>query len=232
MGHVKALGGDSAANPPLPACATHVRSGPHAAAHDLKNVLGMEAWARLPTAVQARFSDSAQTVDYTGEFEIVRASSLGRLIAWACRLIGTPVAPHIGQDVPAVVRVRPTDRGVEWRREYRWPDRRPSIVRSTKVIESGGTLVEELSAGLCMSLKAYEAAAGLHFVSHDYYFHCSVPLLGVRVRLVLPRWLSPGTTHVEHIDLADGWFRFTMTVTHPLLGEVFHQSGCFRSSGD
>ena len=44
---------------------------------------------------------------------------------------------------------------------------------------------------------------------------------------MVPRLLSPGVTHVEHIDLGHGWFRFTMTVTHPLFGEVFFQTGRF-----
>jgi hypothetical protein len=200
------------------------------AAHELKDVLGAAAWERLPAAVRARFSDSAQSVDNVGEFAVVRASSVGRLIAWACRLIGTPLAPHCGENVPAVVRVQPGKSGVEWRREYRWAQRRPSIVRSTKVVEPDGTLVEVLPAGLCMSLKVYEAAAVLHFVSQRYFFELSFPQIGC-CRFILPQWLSPGTTHVEHMDLSDGWFRFSMTVTHPLFGELFHQTGCFRSSG-
>jgi hypothetical protein len=230
MGHVKALHTESVALVAPLSDIDRVRGGTRPAPYGLKDVLGAAAWAMLPAAVQERFSDSAQTVDYSGEFEVVRASSLGRLIAWVCRLIGTPVAPFVGQNVPAVVRVQATDRGVEWRREYRWPDRRSSIVRSTKVIESGGTLVEELPAGLCMSLKVYEASAVLHFVSQHYYFQFSLPQIG-RIRFVLPHWLSPGTVHVEHADLDGGWFRFIMTVTHPVFGELFHQTGCFRSSG-
>ena len=55
-----------------------------------------------------------------------------------------------------------------------------------------------------------------------YYFD-----LGFGLKLWLPRLLSPGVTHVEHIDLDHGWFRFTMTVTHPLFGEMFFQTGRF-----
>jgi hypothetical protein len=40
------------------------------------------------------------------------------------------------------------------------------------------------------------------------------------------------TTHVEHVDEADGWFRFTMTVTHPFFGEMFYQTGRFRAAGE
>jgi hypothetical protein len=197
----------------------------------LKEVLGNPAWKRLPSAVRARFSDAAHAVDYVGEFDIVRASLLGRTIAWACHLIGTPVVPRTGNNVPAIVHVGPSRRGVEWCREYRWPDHSPCVVRSTKVIAPDGTLVEELPARLCMSLDVYEEVGTLHFVSRAYYFDITIPWIRRRVRLVLPLWLSPGTTHVEHIDEADGWFRFTMTVTHPVFGEMFYQTGRFRALG-
>jgi uncharacterized protein DUF4166 len=206
---------------------THRSGSPHS----LKEVLGEGAWMRLPQAVRARFADAHRAVDYVGEFEVVRASLLGRIIAWACQAIGTPVAPDTGRNVPAIVHVGPAGRGVEWRREYRWPHRSPCLVRSTKVIGSDGTLVEELPAGLCMSLDVYEKGAALHFVSRAYYFEVTIPGLRQRLRLVLPLWLSPGITHVEHIDESEGWFRFTMTVTHPFFGEIFYQTGRFHALG-
>jgi hypothetical protein len=195
----------------------------HAAS--IESLLGEVAWQRLPAAVRARFPDPAVAVDYVGEFEIVRASPLGRLIAWFCLLLGTPVVPRTGVNVPAVVRVGPTQRGVAWKREYQWPRGSADLVRSTKVIGADGTLVEELPAGLCMPLDVYEAAGVLHFVSRGYYFR-----LGT-LRLWLPQWLSPGTTHVAHQDEGSGWFRFTMTVRHPLFGELFYQTGRFCAAG-
>jgi hypothetical protein len=107
----------------------------------------------------------------------------------------------------------------------------PSVVRSTKVIGPDGTLVEELPARLCMALDVHERSGTLHFVSRSYYFAIPLPWTLGRVRLALPRWLSPGITHVEHSDEACGWFRFTMTVTHPLFGEVFYQTGRFHAMG-
>jgi hypothetical protein len=191
----------------------------------IEGLLGEVAWQRLPAAVRARFPDPAVAVDYVGEFEIVRASLLGRLIAWFCLLLGTPVVPRTGERIPAVVRVGLTGRGVAWNREYRWPRNRPNLVRSTKVIDADGTLVEELPARLCMPLDVYESAGVLHFVSRGYYFR-----LGAW-RLWLPHWLSPGTTHVEHADEGADWFRFTMTVRHPVFGELFYQTGRFCAAG-
>jgi hypothetical protein len=103
-------------------------------------------------------------------------------------------------------------------------------VRSTKVIEKDGSLVERLPARLCMRLRVYEESGALHFVSRGYYFDLGRWRNGRPLRLHLPRWLSPGTTHVEHRDEAGGWFRFTMRVCHPVFGELYYQTGRFRSA--
>jgi len=198
----------------------------------LRDLLGEPAWQRLPAAVRERFGDPSRTVDYVGRFDIVRANLAGRALAWLCQLLGTPVVPRTGRDVPAIVHVSPSGRGVDWTREYCWPEPPPSLVRSTKVIAPDGSLVEELPAHLCMQLAVHEAAGALHFISRCYYFSLPIPLRRDRLKLFLPRWLSPGTVHVEHRDEAGGWFRFTMTVTHPMLGELFYQTGRFHAQGD
>jgi hypothetical protein len=73
-----------------------------------------------------------------------------------------------------------------------------------------------------MPLRTYEDGGVLHFVSRGYYFD-----LGLGFKLWLPCLFSPGVTHVEHIDLGHGWFRFTMCVTHPMFGLLFFQTGRF-----
>lgn len=197
------------------------------ARHGLREVLGVEAWARLPEAVRERFADSTASVTYAGAFEIVRASWIGRMFAWLCMLFGTPVAPRCGKDVEARVMVRPDAEGVVWTRVYNWSDGTSHHVRSTKVVTGDGTLVEKLPARLNMPLDVYESGRVLHFVSRGYYFD-----LGFGLRLPLPDLFSPGVTHVEHIDLGHGWFRFTMTVTHRRLGEMFFQTGRFCATED
>src|SRR5712671_3247137 len=71
----------------------------------IRSLLGEAAWLRLPAAVRARFADNVLNAEYRGTFDIVRASRGGKLLAWLCRLIGTPVAPFTGINVPATVRV-------------------------------------------------------------------------------------------------------------------------------
>jgi hypothetical protein len=202
------------------------------ARHGLQHVLGPAAWHQLPAAVRERFADGSKNVTYAGGYEVVRASMLGRLFGWLGLLFGMPVTPRCGENVAATVVVRHTGAGVHWDREYRWPDGATHLVRSTKVVADDDSLIERLPARLCMPLHLYVEGAVLHFVSLGYYFDLRFGDLGFGFRLWLPRWLTPGVTHVEHIDLGHGWFRFTMTVTHPLFGEMFFQTGRFCATED
>ena len=202
------------------------RAQPDTGAHGgVRALIGEVAWTGLPAAVRARFAEHAEAIDYHGSFEVVRASWLGWIFAQLGRLIGTPVVPWVGANMPAIVHVVPNDRGVTWLREYRRAGGARCLVRSTKVI-AGNSMTERLPARLCMPLHVYAAQGTLHFVSRGYYFD-----LGW-LHVALPPWLSPGVTHVEHIDEGDGWFRFTMTVRHPFFGEVYFQTGRFRAAGD
>jgi hypothetical protein len=190
--------------------------------HGLRHVLGPDAWSRLPEAVRERFADTTAEGSYAGAFEVVQASVLGRLFAWLGTLFGTPVAPRAECNVEARVHVTPGRNGVKWEREYRWADGRRDVVTSTKLVTGDGQLIEKLPARLCMPLRTYEDGGVLHFVSRGYYFD-----LGLGLKLWLPWLFSPGVTHVEHIDLGHGWFRFTMRVTHPVFGLLFFQTGRF-----
>lgn len=197
---------------------------PDSGNHGLRGVLGAAAWRRLPEAVRERFAENAADVTYAGAFEIVRASALGRMFAWLGTLFGRPVATRVGNDVEARVHVRHHGHGVDWIREYRWAGG-TDVVRSTKVVDADARLIEKLPARLCMPLLTYEEQGALHFVSQGYYFD-----LGVKLHL--PDFFTPGVTHVEHIDLGHGWFRFTMAVTHPVFGEMFFQTGRFCATED
>ncbi|HKD52849.1 MAG TPA: DUF4166 domain-containing protein [Steroidobacteraceae bacterium] len=192
----------------------------------IRRTLGESAWARLPAAVQERFADQLQCAEYTGCFEVVRASAAGRLLALACRVFGTPVAPYTGADVPATVRVfaAPGGDGMVWERRYRFAGGRTCLVSSIKRTDERGELVEALPFGLRMPLRVFEAGGVLHFVSRGYFF------AWFGVRLAVPGFLPPGETHVAHIDEGGGWFRFTMTSRHKWFGEVLHQTGRFRAA--
>lgn len=214
---------------------------------DFQKLLGPRAWEKLPAAVRTRFAadahDSADTV-YEGSMR-VSASFAGRVMAHVCRLIGTPVVPYVGQEIPVRVRVFNGKHGVVWERRYEFPGRPASVVRSTKQLDDDGMLVEALNAGLHMRLRVFEEDGALHFVSTGYFLlalqegsfaarliRALYPLnaffrLGA-VRVDLPRWFLPGITHVVHEDLGNGLFRFLMRTEHSHFGEMFLQDGVFR----
>jgi len=69
-----------------------------------RDILGESGWARLKPEIQRRFSVRPtvdQCVRYTGVMKQVELSFMGWLFAQACRLIGSPLVPWRGKNVPA-----------------------------------------------------------------------------------------------------------------------------------
>jgi len=190
---------------------------------DFRRLLGGPAWRSLPYAVQHRFGPAAHLspVRYDGEM-VVHASWLGRLIAQACRLLGTPLAPWTGEAVPVAVDVYTDRRGaLVWDRTYAFKRHGTVRVSSRKVLGRRGELMEVIHGGLGMTLAVTAEAGALHFRSTGYFFQ----VLGLR--LPIPGLLTPGAAHVVHQDVGGGRFRFTLRFVHRLAGETFFQTGLF-----
>ena len=197
-----------------------------------KQLLGPAAWQRLDPAVRARFARNpaeGEVRSYDGTMGVVRCSKIGRVIAQACRLIGTPLAPFTGQNIPTEVNVYREARGggVVWARRYRFPGKAPVTVLSAKRIDRNGGLLECVKGGLGMTLRIFEHNGQLHFQSTGYFWQLGPQ--GWHLRLPLPDLLTPGVALVTHEDQGNGQFRFTLTMTHPVLGETFHQDGLFEA---
>ncbi|HEY3951708.1 DUF4166 domain-containing protein [Phenylobacterium sp.] len=195
---------------------------------DFHRLLGGPAWRSLPFAVQRRFGPAAHLapVRYAGAMQ-VRASRLGWLIAQACRLLGTPLAPWTGEDVPVAVDVHTDRKGaLVWDRTYAFERHGLVKVTSRKVLGRKGELMEVIHGGLGMTLALTVEDGALHFRSTGYFLN----LLGLRLPIPWP--VTPGDAHVVHEDQGGGWFRFTLRFTHRLAGETFFQTGLFRDPGD
>jgi len=190
-----------------------------------RELLGELAWRRLAPAVRERFAwkpAPGAAIRYVGMMNVVRASAAGWLMAQACRLLGTPLAPYRGSDVPVTVTLRldGDGHGIVWERLYRFAGRAPVRCASVKKATDEG-LIECVGAGIGMWLKLSEHKGELHFRSTGYFWRRG------RRRVRLPRWLTPGELHVVHADLGGGWFRFRIAVRHRLLGETLFQDGIF-----
>ncbi len=198
---------------------------------DFKSLLGQAAWHRLPSAVRARFDGTqgrfAEKV-YAGVMTEVRASRLGLWLARLCTVLGTPIVPRVGCNIPMFVRLFhvPKQAGIAWERIYRFPEQPTWTVRSTKMLARDGTLIESLGFGLCMPLKLAEVNGELHFISQGYYFQWGA------LRIPLPGGFPPGATTIIHRDLGNGRFCFILQISHPWLGQMFYQEGYFSDGED
>lgn len=190
---------------------------PAATPLDLAALLGPAAWGRLPAAVRRRFAAGHAPAIYRGHLDM-RCSALGRLLAWLVKPLQSPLAAANARGVPTTVSVRAVGAGVLWERQFEGGVGR---VCSTKALDRDGRLQERTRGGLGMSLEVFEQDGALVFESRCYFLEMGV------LRLAVPKWLSPGTCRVEHRDLGAGRFRFSLSMTHPLWGETFHQTGVF-----
>lgn len=191
----------------------------------IRDLVGEAGWWRLASAVRQRFGSIPAPEEhwrFHGSMHRVDMTLLGRVMAWASRAIGAPVAHRSGRNIPIDVYVYSDKGGTAWERHYHFPNAEAITARTVKRIDGSGRMLECFGMGFGMELDVYEADAALHFRSTSFYLDIG------EWRLRLPRVLSPGTLLVEHIDEGEGEFRFRMTVEHDLFGRVFFQDGVFR----
>lgn len=194
-------------------------------AANYESLLGRSAWLRLHPDIRSRFCDSHAhlTVLYRGVMRQVFMSFAGRLLAHLCRLIGTPLALYNGHDVPIDVHVYADTNvgGMTWDRYYFFRNRKVNRVKSTKCITADTGLMEIVGSGFGMFLTVSEQNGALCFESTRFFFSIG------NKKITIPHLFTPGKTTVKQTVLANGRFRFTLTVNHPLLGLVFYQDGEF-----
>lgn len=196
---------------------------------DFAALVGPQGWSRLAPAIRRRFSAVhaiGEVVRYEGRMDEVSCSAVGWLLAQFGRLIGTPITPCSGDEVPTTVNVfRVPGNGICWQRIYRFRGRRPIVVSSVKRVSRTGRMMECAGAGIGMWLEVFEQGGALHFRSTSFFWKIGP------WRLPLPGWLTPGTAHVIHTDQGGGRFRFTMSFRHPFFGTTFFQDGRFEDPG-
>ena len=197
--------------------------------HRFRALLPDEEWGRLPLAVWRRFSKrlaDGNTIVYVGEVDEARSSRAGWWLAQAARVIGGPLPTGTETGVPMIVTVTEDAAagGQIWTRIYARRDGFPQVIHSSKRFAGPTGLEEYAGFGVSMALRISVAQEALVFRSVDYSLQ-----LG-RLRLPLPKWLTPGDLTVTHRDLGGGAFRVTLEVIHPRFGLLIRQSAVFRES--
>jgi hypothetical protein len=188
---------------------------------------GEEAWASLPDAVRERFGrhiGAGASILYAGEVVECRMSRCGRLLAELCRLIGAPLPLSRDAFVPAVVSVTedPASGGQFWTRLYGRRRGFPQVIHSIKRFCGPTGLEEYVGCGIGIALRLEVADGALHFLSDHYFLSVG------RLRLRLPRFLTPGRMRVSHVDCGHGSFAFMLRLDHPRLGELICQTAMFE----
>lgn len=84
----------------------------------LKHQLG-DSWFKLHPNIQQRFDrepEIGERIVYTGTMHAIRRSSMGWLFTYLTRVIGNPLTPFAGKDIPMEVALykKPGISGVHW----------------------------------------------------------------------------------------------------------------------
>jgi Domain of unknown function (DUF4166) len=192
-----------------------------------RNLLPREAWDGLPAAIRKRFSKrlaGGATSVYCGRMTDMRTSRAGWWLAQLLRLIGSPLPLHADIDVPSVVTVTEdmATGGQIWTRLYARRDGFPQLIQSSKRFAGPTGLEEYIGFGVTMALEVVVEPRALVFRSAGYRLGFG------KVSVRLPRVLEPGRCTVRHEETAEGEFRFSLDLAHPLLGELIHQAGLYR----
>lgn len=184
-------------------------------------------WAALPPPIRRRFSvklEHAQTIVYVGEVAQTRMTLAGRCFGWLGRLIGAPLPLAPGGRTAAAVMITEDETlgGQLWTRIYARPGRFAQVIHSAKRFAGATGLEECVGAGVGMRLTLHVEHRALVFRSAGYFLK-----LGSQ-RVALPGWLMPGRMEIVHREERGGHFSFTLTVTHPLFGEMIRQVAFFN----
>jgi len=194
----------------------------------IKAAIG-EDWNNLSESIQQRFETNPDTeapLFYDGTMTEIVTSPAGRVFAFFARLIGAPLLPYSGKNIPIKVKVysQPDRQDIFKQRTYYFPGRKPVTVHSRMQLNQEDEFLECVGLGLAMQMHIYAEEGALHFESTNYQWE----ILGIKI--LLPLFLTPGKTHIKHTDNTDGSFRVCITMRHPMFGVMFLQDGIFKES--
>jgi Domain of unknown function (DUF4166) len=188
---------------------------------DLARIVGPAAWGRLPASLRRRFAAGHSPVRYDGTMDLDR-SFIGGWFARLAKPFGTPLPVRRASCADVTVAVREQNGGVVWERRFG----SLHYVRSVKFPGFGNTVVECTDGGLGMVLDVSVQDGALVFTSRNFFLSIGSWCLPV------PALLTPGTCRVEHRTIDETRFTFSLTMTHPLWGTTFRQSGIFHDPAE
>lgn len=218
-----------------------------------RDLMGAEAWARLPDVVRSRFSrrlEPGTARIFAGTVSETRLSRIGRIVGAVARLVGGPLPFTDGATGPSHVVVTESVElgGQIWTRTYARPGKFPQTINSVKRFAGPTGLEEDLGFGLVMRLTlAAEAAPDARAVAQwateatkqnasegagndaALVFRSAGYDVAIgRFRFAWPGFLSPGCCTITHRAIGDTRFSFTLALDHPWAGRLATQVAYFE----
>ncbi len=196
-----------------------------------RRLLSGKDWDALPKDVQKRFTKrfgQGYSAVYKGYIQYTHMNRAGQLLAKLFKVIGAPLPLDTDNYNQAAVVTVTEDKdggGQFWTRQYGRKHGFPQVIHSTKQFGGPTGLFEYIGFGIGMSLKLKIENEALLFLSDRYFLGFG------KLRLPLPRFLTPGQLTVGHADHGDGWFEFTLKLKHKLFGQLVDQSAMFCDEG-
>jgi hypothetical protein len=194
-----------------------------------QELVGEAAWTQLPRAVRQRFGRllaPGESAGFIGEVSATTMTNTGWLWAQIARLMGAPLPLKRLSHTPAAVLVTEdaTSDMQLWTRIYHEPGRLPQVIRSMKRFAGPTGLEECVGAGVGMMLTVTVEHRCLVFRSEEYFWRAG------RLRVRIPRLLTPGRIEVIHREERAGRFSFTLNVDHRWFGRIIQQVAFFRDT--
>jgi len=192
-----------------------------------RNLLCRDDWDALPVSTRKRFTKrlaGGATAVYVGEVLETHLHPVGWFFAQIARLLGGPLPLFTDTHMPAIVTVTEDMKtgGQIWTRLYARRNGFPQVIQSSKQFNGPTGLEEYVGHGVGMALTTHCVESALQFRSAHYFCRTG------RIRVVLPRWITPGALTVTHLENGDGRFLFTLKIIHPLFGLILDQRAIFR----
>ncbi len=176
-------------------------------------------WNVLGPRLRDRFDGSVPHLLFRCDEVRTDGTAGGCYLIRFMRLLGTRF-PAPGEHRAATIDVDVIDEGVRsWCRTYVAPGGR--TLRLDTVKTEKGDVIEERSGLLAIMLRREAREDRLTLTSERFDV-----VIG-RIRLAIPRVLTPGRLIVEHRHETDGSFTFDMRLNSPCFGDVFVHRGRF-----
>jgi len=189
-----------------------------------KSILG-EQWNELPPVMKKHYANRPYTNDdYVVEGILdVKCSGIIKWFSWVFWFMkGIP--PHTENNVPVTVHFRSekNTKYFHFDRIFHFKSRKPYRFHSKMIQTKDNEIVEVMKSRLGWKMN-FLFEDGLVKLKHRGYVLCA---FGHFIPLPLTLFLGSGNAVEEAVD--DNTFNMSVTITHPLWGEIYGYKGQFK----